>query len=78
MRRRTTLYQIRPNFGRPIRSGTIETFPANGMSDAKAELSLKPNSSVTEHLRAGFDEPTCPPAYSSLARRRASMASRCF
>jgi len=78
MHRRTTLYQIRSNFGHPIRSVTVETFHAYGMSDAKAELTLKPNPSVTEQLRAAFDEPTCPPAYSFLARRRASMASRRF
>ena len=55
-----TLYQIRYNFGRPIKSATVEAFPADGFSDAKAELNLKPNLLVTERLRVVFDEPIGP------------------
>jgi len=60
LRRRMTLYQIRYNFGRPIKSATVEAFPADGFSDAKAELNLKPNLLVTERLRVVFDEPMGP------------------
>jgi hypothetical protein len=60
IRRRMTLYQIRYNFGRPIKSVAVEPFPAGGLRDAKAELNLKPNLPVTERLRVVFDEPTGP------------------
>jgi hypothetical protein len=60
IRRRMTLYQIRYNFGRPIKSAAVEPFPVDGLSDAKAELNLKPNLPVTERLRIVFDEPSGP------------------
>ena len=60
IRRRMTLYQIRYNFGRPIKSATVEAFPPDGLEDAKAELNLKPNLPVTRRLRVVFDEPAGP------------------
>ncbi len=59
-RRRMTLFQIRYNFGRPIKSAAVEPFPADGLSDAKTELNLKPNLPVTQRLRVVFDEPAGP------------------
>src|SRR5215471_20260860 len=41
LRRRMTLYQIRYNFGRPIKSAVVEAFPADGFSHANVELNLK-------------------------------------
>lgn len=55
-----TLYQIRYNFGRPVKSATVEGFPADGLNDASTELNLKPNLLVTERLRVVFDEPRGP------------------
>jgi hypothetical protein len=77
MRGHITLYQVRCNFGRPIKLLTVEAFPMNGLSDAKAELNLRPNVRATERLRVVFDEPTgptvsCAPASSLLAMRMAS------
>jgi hypothetical protein len=60
IRQRMTLYQIRYNFGRPIKSVAVEPFPADGLSEAKAELNLRPNLPVTERLRVVFDEPIGP------------------
>ena len=60
VRRRMTLYQIRYNFGRPIKSVAVEPFPADGLQDAGAELNLKPNLPVAEELRVVFDEPAGP------------------
>ena len=60
VRRRMTLYQIRYNFGRPIKSVAVEPFPADGFHDAGAELNLKPNLPVVERLRVVFDEPAGP------------------
>jgi hypothetical protein len=60
IRRRMTLYQIRYNFGRPIKSATVEDFPSDGLGEAKAQLNLKPNLPVTERLRVVFDEPVGP------------------
>ncbi len=57
VRRRMTLFQIRYNFGRPIKSAAVEPFPLDGLHDAGAELNLKPNLPVTERLRVVFDEP---------------------
>ena len=60
VRRRMTLYQIRYNFGRPIKSVKVEPFPPDGLQDAQAQLNLKPNLPVTERLRVVFDEPAGP------------------
>ena len=60
VRRRMTLYQIRYNFGRPIKSAVVEPIPPDGLGDAHALLSLKPNLPVTERLRVTFDEPPGP------------------
>jgi len=60
VRRRMTLYQIRYNFGRPIKSVQVEPFPPNGLQDAQTQLDLKPNLPVTERLRVVFDEPAGP------------------
>jgi hypothetical protein len=60
VRRRMTLYQIRYNFGRPIKSVQVEPFPPDGLQDARAQLNLKPNLPVTERLRVVFDEPAGP------------------
>jgi hypothetical protein len=57
VRRRMTLYQLRYNFGRPIKSAAVESFPPDGLGDARALLNLKPNLPVTERLRVVFDEP---------------------
>lgn len=57
IRKRMTLSQIRYSFGRPIKSATVEPFPADGFKRAKDMLDLDPNMAVTEQLKVVFDEP---------------------
>lgn len=57
IRKRMTLSQIRYSFGRPIKSATVEPFPADGFQRAKDMLDLDPNMPVTEQLKVVFDEP---------------------
>ena len=57
MRRRMVTYQLRYGFGRPIRSVTLEPFPADGFDELRERGTLEPNMPVTRQLRVVFDEP---------------------
>ena len=50
-------YQIRSTFGRPIRSITLEPFPADGLKEAESRGTQKANMTVSHRLRVIFDEP---------------------
>ena len=51
--------------GRPIRSITLEPFPADGFKEIEDRGTLRPNMPVTQQLRVVFDE---------LARARQPIA----
>src|SRR5690349_5293119 len=57
MRRRMVTYQLRYGFGRPIRSVTLEPFPADGFDELRERGTLEPNMPVTRQIRVVFDEP---------------------
>jgi hypothetical protein len=57
MKRRAVSYQLRYGFGRPIRSITLEPFPADGFAEIERRGTLKPNMAVSQQLRVVFDEP---------------------
>jgi hypothetical protein len=57
MRRRMVSYQIRHAFKRPIRSMTVEPFPADGFKEIEQRGTLKPNMAVSKQIRIVYDEP---------------------
>lgn len=57
MRRRMVSYQLRHTFRRPIRSFTVEPFPADGFKEIEQRGTLKANMAVTKQVRVVFDEP---------------------
>lgn len=57
MKRRVVSYQLRHGFGRPIRSITLEPFPADGFDAIEESGRMRPNMAVSQQLRVVFDEP---------------------
>ena len=57
IRKQVVSYQIRTTFGRPIRSITLEPFPADGLKEAESRGTQKANVPVSHRLRVVFDEP---------------------
>jgi len=60
MRRRAVTYQLRSGLGRPIRSVTMEPFPADGFREIEERGTLRPNMPVSRQVRVVFDEPDNP------------------
>lgn len=56
IRRRLTLLQMSTSFGRPIKEAVVEDFPADGLAEAQARGTMKPNMPVLKTLRVVFDE----------------------
>ena len=57
MRRRMVSFQLRYEFGRPIRSIALEPFPENGFDTINERGTMRPNMAVSHQLRVVFDEP---------------------
>lgn len=57
MKRRVVSYQLRYGFGRPIRSITVEPFPAEAVRKMEAQGRFRANMPVSEQVRVVFDEP---------------------
>lgn len=60
IKKRIVRFQIRHEFGRPIRSIAVEPFPRNGLDSLKERGTLAANMPVTHRLRIEFDEPPRP------------------
>ncbi len=57
MARRIVTFSVRHGLGRPIRSITLQPFPADGLAKIEAQGRKHVNMPVTNELRVVFDEP---------------------
>ena len=57
IKQRIVRFQIRHEFGRPIRSIRLEPFPADGLAKMEARGTLRANMDVSHRLRVEFDGP---------------------